>query len=51
MVGFDFEQVDKVGYQTNNYFKFIKFRFTSMTELYTDVYRHGIITRGELSRW
>ena len=47
MVGFHFEQVDTVGHQTNNYFKFIKFGFVSMTELCSDTIRHDLMSREE----
>ncbi len=43
--GFEFEQVDTIGYLTNQYCKFIKFGFSSMTELCADAIRHGVMTR------
>jgi len=45
--GFEFEQVDTIGYEMNNYCKFIKFGFSSITELGSDAVRHGLMTRDE----
>lgn len=45
--GFDYEQVDTIGYLVNQYCKFIKFGFSSMTELCSDAVRHGKMTREE----
>lgn len=43
--GFPFEQVDTIGYLTNNFCKFIKFGFGSQTELCSDAVRQGKMTR------
>ena len=45
--GFDYEQVDTLGYLVNQYCKFIKFGFSNMTELCSDAIRHGEMTREE----
>jgi hypothetical protein len=47
MQGFEFEQVDTIGYLTNNYCKFIKFGFSSQTEDCSDAIREGKMTRRE----
>lgn len=44
---FPYEQVDTVGYLVNNYCKFIKFGFSSVTELCADAVREGKMTREE----
>lgn len=43
--GFEFEQVDSIGYLCNQYLKFIKFGFSSQTELCSDAIRHNKMTR------
>lgn len=45
--GFESEQVDTWGYLTNNYTKFIKFGYGTVTELVSDAIRHGKMTREE----
>ena len=45
--GFEFEQVDTIGYLTNQYCKFVKFGFSSQTELCSDSIRDGKMTRKE----
>lgn len=47
MKGFEYEQVDTIGYMINNYCKFIKFGFSMITELCSDAIRHGVMTREE----
>lgn len=47
MEGWDYEQVDTIGYLVNNWLKFIKFGFSSQTELCSDAIRHGEMTRAE----
>ncbi len=47
MDGFEYEQIDTVGYLVNQYCKFIKFGFKCITELCSDAIRHGIMTREE----
>jgi len=45
MEGFEFEQVDTIGYLVNQYCKFIQFGFGTQTELCSDAIRHGKMTR------
>lgn len=45
--GFDYEQVDTVGYLCNQFFKFIHFGFSNQTELCSDAIRQGKMTRDE----
>ena len=44
---FPYEQIDTIGYLVNLYCKFIKFGFAHATEFYSDMIRHGLITREE----
>ncbi|MDH3324014.1 MAG: N-acetyl sugar amidotransferase [Candidatus Peregrinibacteria bacterium] len=45
MEGFEFEQVDTIGYLINQYCKFVKFGFSTQTELCSDAIRNGKISR------
>lgn len=45
--GFDYEQVDTIGYLVNQYCKFIVFGFSSQTELCSDAVRYDKMTREE----
>lgn len=45
--GFEYEQVDTIGYLTNAYCKFIKFGFSSITEFCSDAIRHSKMEREE----
>lgn len=47
MEGFEYEQIDTIGYLVNQYCKFIKFGFKCITELCSDAIRHGEMTREE----
>lgn len=44
---FQSEQIDTVSYLTNNFLKFIKFGFSTLTELCSDAIRHNKMTREE----
>lgn len=44
---FDYEQVDTLGYLVNAYCKFIKFGFSTMTELCSDAIRHSEMSQEE----
>lgn len=47
MEDFEYEQIDTWGYLVNQYCKFIKFGFGTITELCSDAVRHGVMTREE----
>ena len=42
---FDYEQIDTIGYLINNYCKFVKFGYSTITELCSDAIRLGYMSR------
>lgn len=49
--GFDFEQIDTIGYLVNSYCKFIKFGSGALSELCSDAIRHGFMSREIALDW